>query len=384
MDATSIVPSNTKGLVLTGGGARGAYQAGVIKGVAKILSKYEKQNPFRVLSGSSAGAINCTFLACGVESFEEVATSLCDMWAEITFSDIYKTNFTSLSRLVASWIRGLSFAGLGNKSAPNYLLDTSPLKELLQSKINFDNLKSFEDQGGLLAINATHYKTGATITFFSDSDQKEVWNRNLRLSLRAKIRPEHVMASSAIPILFPPVKIGNTFFGDGALRMKAPFSPAIHLGADKIMAISVRKPRSIEELTTAVKDNMDEIQISDIAGTMLNSVFLDSLDTDLERLRRINETLSKYERKSDEATLRPIEVLDLNPSEDLGAMAAPSIEYFPKTIRYLLSGMGADDVESSDFLSYLSFHPSYTKPLVELGYEDALKDEERILNFFTS
>ncbi len=373
------------GLVLTGGGARGAYQAGVIEGISQILSSQDQDFPFRVLSGSSAGAINCAFLACNLETFQQTSNNLSKMWKEISFADIYKTDFSTLAQLGMSWAKGLSFGGAGTKSAPNYLLDTSPLYNLIKTKINFSNLHRFEKMGGTLAINTTHYQTGATVTFFSDVDEKEIWKRTLRFSYRTKIEAEHILASSAIPVLFPPVKLGPTFYGDGAIRMKTPMSPAIHLGATKILAIGVKKAKSLEEVAASLDDKKESISLAEIAGTLLNSVFLDSLDADLERLDRINQTIARCNpAEVSEMNLRHVEVLKIQPSEDLGELAQNTIEHFPRTIRYLMKGAGADDKSDSDLLSYLSFHHTYTIPLVELGIKDAFTQKDRILKFFSS
>lgn len=371
------------GLVLTGGGARGAYQAGVLKGLAHVLKENIESSPFQVLSGSSAGAINCAFLACHQTNFLTSCNELSDMWENIGFSDIYKTDTASLSRLGFSWAKGLSFAGMGSSAAPNHLLDTGPLRKLIDGKIDLRNLNVFHEQGRVLAINTTNYKTGATVTFFSGDHTSPGWFRNLRLSKPTKISTDHIMASSAIPLLFPPVKIEKSFYGDGALRMKSPFSPAIHLGANKIFAIGVRKPRSEEDINRGLNENMENIYLSDIAGVILNSVFLDSLDSDLERLQRINTTLANFvDSKPDSSPLKPIDVLVVQPSQDLGEMARPTLNHFPKALRYLLKGIGADDKRGSDLLSYLSFHPSYTHKLINLGFEDALERQKDILDFF--
>ncbi len=383
MDNVAQNTMDSVGLVLTGGGARGAYQAGALLGIAEIIHQSHERLPYRVLSGSSAGAINCAFLACGSDYYLQVAKSLCELWENIVFSDIYKTDMGSLGHLGFRWAKGLTFAGLGTSSAPNYLLDTAPLKRLIEDNIDFSQLPRFESQGGTLAINTTHYQTGAAITFFSDEDEKEIWKRNQRLSIRTKLEPVHVLASSAIPVLFPPVKIGSTYYGDGALRMKAPFSPAIHLGATKILAIGVKRMKATEDIISEMNASVDHISLSDIAGVLLNSVFLDSLDSDLERLERINATLSNYNSAESKATaLKTIDVLAIRPSQDLGEMAKPTLEYFPKTLRHLLSGAGANSKRGSDLLSYLSFHPTYTKKLIELGRQDALAQSDQVRQFF--
>lgn len=371
------------GLVLTGGGARGAYQSGVLRGISQILSSRCKENPFQVITGSSAGAINSGYLACGGGSFSQSCLGLSSIWEKLQFSDIYKTNTTSLGQLGMRWAGGLTFGGLGLSAAPNYLLDTRPLANLIKTEIKFENLKNYENKGGILAINTTHYRSGAAVTFYSKSSEINPWYRSRRLAIQSIISHEHILASSAIPLLFAPVKIGNTFFGDGAVRMKAPLSSAIHLGASKILAVGVKKPCTAEESKTCIETQEEGITLADIGGTILSSVFLDALDSDLERLRRINRTIAAYQSEiSQSSPLRQIDVLAIQPSQDLGELAKDSLDYFPKTVKYLLGGLGTYEEKGSDLISYLSFHPSYTKPLIQLGMSDAREKEEEILSFF--
>jgi NTE family protein len=237
-----------------------------------------------------------------------------------------------------------------------------------------------------VAISATNYQTGAAVTFFEGAPDVEPWTRSNRIGIRVRLTHEHLMASSAIPLLFPPVKLEETYYGDGCVRMSSPMSPAIHLGADRIVAISVRHRKQPAE-TAAGEIGARQgapLPISQIAGVLLDAVFLDSLDADAERLERINRTLALIPRERMERSdlhLRPVPALVLRPSTDLGKLAADVYERFPAMLRYLLKGIGASGPAGEDFLSYLAFEPVYVNRVMELGHADTMARRQEIEQF---
>tara|TARA_Y100000590_G_C15745875_1_gene1021982 strand:+ start:528 stop:1652 length:1125 start_codon:yes stop_codon:yes gene_type:complete len=366
------------GLVLTGGGARGAYQAGVLKGIAAICKN--KRNPFSVLAGTSAGAISSAFLAAQSTDFHQGANELAELWESIAFDDIFSTRFGTLARTGFKWIYQTSMNSETHSPA-NYLLDTSPLGQFLEKKINFKNIENSIQNKNLsgIAISTTNYLTGTEIVFYNGDDKIQDWIRSNRISRKVSIGIEHIMASSAIPVFFPPIKLEDSFYGDGAIRMRNPLSPAIHLGAKKILAIGVRQRKTRSELLTMNEGKMNEVHLSNIAGVLLNGLFLDSLEADVERLSRINRTLETTEVSSD--GLQKIDCLYISPSEDLAAHAEGSLQRFPRTLRYLLSGIGSNHEGSLDLISCLAFEKEYTKSVIELGVRDAMNHKEKIEAF---
>lgn len=374
------------GLVLTGGGARAAYQVGAVRALAEILGP--GPSPFDVLAGISAGAINAVALGCGAEDFRRAASRLKDTWAGLTPDRIYKTGAVKLAHIGSRWIRALSAGGLLGKQDINYLLDPAPLRTLLEKALPIGRMRRHLRAGRLhgVGLSATSYHTGAGVTFYEGSPEIEPWLRSTRIGVRARLTLEHVMASSAIPVFFPPVKIDRTFYGDGCVRMNYPMSPAIHMGAERIVAISVRYLRDPSETARdEATAREDVLPVSEIAGVLLNAVFLDSLDSDLERLVRINRTLSLIPRDrlaKVDVDLRPIPALVLRPSQDLGKLAADEYHRFPAMLRYLLKGIGATGHAGEDLLSYLAFEPIYVQRVMDLGYQDTIARREEIADFF--
>ncbi|MEO7161500.1 MAG: patatin-like phospholipase family protein [Bdellovibrionia bacterium] len=388
------------GLVLTGGGARAAFQAGVLKGVTEILGSRsvpaDQENqfsreflPFSVIAGISAGAINAAFLASHAANFSEATAHLCDLWNNLQIDQVLDTNLSALSRIGMHWMRDLSLGGILGSSRANHLLETTPLKHFLAGKINFKEIQNNINSKVLkgVALSVTNYRTGTAISFFDGDPSIQPWLRSSRIGLRSTLLLEHVLASASIPVLFAPVQIGHSFYGDGGIRMTSPLSPAIHLGAEKILAIGIRYSRS-DEYTLEINrtQSMAKVTLADISGVMLNAAFLDTLESDIERMERINQTLSMMPeeiRKSHPQRLRPIPVLTIRPSQDLGTLASEQFHLFPRMLRYMLKGIGASDQQGWDLLSYLAFDKHYTGCLMELGYRDALAMKEEILEFFS-
>ncbi|HEY8377202.1 MAG TPA: patatin-like phospholipase family protein [Nannocystis sp.] len=372
------------GLVLTGGGARAAYQAGALHALAEIAGSREL--PFRVVAGVSAGAINASYLAAHADDFPRAARMLRDFWVGLTPDRVYHTDPPRLAAIGRSWLRDLSLGGLLGTGPTNFLLDTAPLRALLTDRLPLARIGEHLSAGRLraLAVTATNFLTGTAISFFDGDPRLGPWVRSTRLGRRATLRLEHVLASAAIPLFFPPVVIDSVFYGDGCVRMQAPLSPAIHLGADRLLAIGIRYART-DAQTLQLNDEVrgSRLTVADIAGVLLNAVFLDALESDLERLRRINHTLSLVppERHPELPGLRPIPVLALQPSQDLGRLAVDQYDEFPRVVRYLLRGIGATGERGWDLLSYLAFEPGYTSRLIELGHRDVMARRDELSAF---
>ncbi len=375
------------GLVLTGGGARAAYQVGALRALAEIVGPGPM--PFDVLAGISAGAINSVALATGADDFPGQVEQLRAVWSRLTPDRIYRTGALKLASIGSRWLRDLSAGGLVGKSGINYLLDSAPLRELLVETLPLGRMRRHLRAGRLrgVAISATNYHTGTGVTFFEGAPEIEPWTRSTRMGVRARLTIDHVMASSAIPVFFPPVPVDGTHYGDGCVRMIFPMSPAVHMGADRIVAISVRHLRPPEEAAARhdTSKHPDALPLSEIAGVLLNAVFLDSLDSDLERLERINRTVALIPRErllKADVRLRPIPALVLRPSADLGSLAADAYQRFPAMLRYLLKGIGATGHAGEDLLSYLAFEPLYVNRAIDLGYTDTIARRAEIEEFF--
>ncbi|NDF15137.1 patatin-like phospholipase family protein [bacterium] len=373
------------GLVLTGGGARAAYQVGVLQAIAELTQV--KESPFKIITGVSAGAINGAYLMSRADQFGTAVQGLWDLWTNLESERVYRTDPASIATLGGRWLKTVGLGGaLGQKKA-NHLLSTRPLRELLEKELRLDCIPGFIKSGILrgVALSATNYLTGTAISFFDGFDGLDPWVRSTRLGVRTTLTVDHVMASSAIPVFFPPTRIGGALYGDGCIRLTTPVSPAIHLGADRILCIGIRYFRTNEqtiELNQTVK--RDDLSIAEIGGVLLNAVFLDSLETDIERLERINRTLSlmtEAQRAQMTTPLRQVPVMALRPSLDLGSLAQGTLREFPALIRFLLKGVGAKEDKGWDLVSYLAFEKAYTRQLVELGYDDTRRRREELLEF---
>jgi len=374
-----------RGLLLTGGGARGAYQAGVLMGIAKLLGESELL-PFPVLTGMSAGAINTVGLAGLAPRFGAGAKLLGEVWGNLEMDQVFRTDLGRLSRIGGGWFKNLALGGFLGHDGFNALLDPRPLRGLLERNLDFAAMHRQLAAGTLrgVALQATHYGTGASVTFLETEVPDLAWARAWRLSLKSVLTVDHVMAATAIPIIFPAVRIGGNYYGDGSVRMTSPFSPAIHLGARRILAVSVRKVQPAAKFVAALGQQAPRPTLAGIVGNLLNAVFLDAMDGDLERLNRINHTLALMppQAAQEQIGLRPIEAVMISPSEDLGVLAKTHLRHFPAKLRYLLRGLGADEPESADFLSYILFDRHYCRELIELGIHDVTKQEARLNQFF--
>jgi NTE family protein len=380
------------GLVLTGGGARAAYQVGVLKAVSAILEEQgwdPDVNPYDIVCGTSAGAINATALACHADQFNKGLNQVVQIWENFRAEQVYRADSLGVLRSGARWLSLLSFGWLLRKwkaNPPNALLDNSPLNTLLNRTLNFPRLDAALHDGKLhaLAVTASSYTAGHHITFYQSAAAIEPWVRTQRLSVQGQIGVEHLLASSAIPLIFPAMPIycngRREYFGDGSMRQLAPISPAIHLGARKVMVVGAGRLSEPEQKNDGPAQYPS---LAQIAGHAMSSIFLDSLAVDIERMNRINLTLSCLtDEQRAQTPLRPIEMLIIAPSERLDEIASRHINSLPAPIRMVLGSIGATEVRGAALASYLLFESSYTKELIKLGIKDALARRGDVIKFF--
>ncbi len=364
------------GLVLTGGGARGAYQAGALLAIAEIAKEAGIAQPFPVITGMSAGAINAAFLASGAADPVATCLELRKLWLGLTTEQVFRVDLFSAVRTGLLWLLELVSAGLITQKKGLGLLDTSPLQEFLATAINWENIPKNISANlvHFLSITAVNYGNGASKTFYQSNYPYEPLERSRRTSEPSQIGLDHVMASTAIPFLFPPKKLDGWHFGDGSLRNHTPLSPAIKGGADRLLVIGVRREDPDHE-----EPSVERPSTGRIFSVLLNSLFLDALDLDLERVERINETL-KYVPATAPTTLRRIPVHVVRPSQDIGQIALEEAHHLPRVTRWLLRGLGTP-AETAGIHSYLLFEAPYTSRLVTLGYEDAICQKAELVKF---
>jgi NTE family protein len=386
--------SQKTGLILTGGGARAAYQVGVLQAIAQILWEAgwpPARNPFDIICGTSAGAMNATALACRADNFGEGVQKLLDVWENIAVDQVYRADSLGVLRSGARWLSLLSFGWLLRKwraAPPASLLDNTPLVGLLHRMLDLPRLDAVLADGLLhaLAVTASSYTAGNHVTFYQSAAEIAPWVRMQRIALQDQIGVEHLLASSAIPFIFPAVPLfvsgQREYCGDGSMRQLAPISPAIHLGATKVLVVGAGR------LTEPARHGGEQARypsLAQIAGHAMSSIFLDSLAVDIERLNRINLTLSMLPAELRERTpLKPVELLVIAPSERLDDIASRHIGSLPKPIRTMLSGIGATETRGAALASYLLFEPSYTCELIALGRRDTNERRAQVLAFFGS
>jgi NTE family protein len=367
-------------LVLTGGGARAAYQVGVLLAVAK-LSTNRRKNPFPILCGTSAGAINAAGIACVADNFGKGVSVLASFWRNMHAGDIYRADPLGIGLSGAHWMTMLTLGWL-IRSRPRSLLDNSPLRELLSRHLDFRGIERSIANGALhaLSISASGYESGDNINFFQGHADAQPWRRVQRIGIRSKIGVDHLLASSAIPFIFPATKIHREFFGDGSMRQLAPISPAIHLGAERVLIIGAGRKNEHQE-----RRQVDtHPSLAQIAGHALSSIFLDSLAVDIERMQRINRTLSAIPpsvRENTDIPLRPIKALIISPSERLERIAAEHAGALPWAMRMLLGGIGGMNRRNGTLTSYLLFEKPYTRALIDLGYADTMARSDEVGEF---
>lgn len=358
-------------LVLSGGGARAAYQVGILSGIAERAGDSAR---FPVITGVSAGSINAASLAAYPGGFRKAVARLEKSWRSLSLADVFDPRTFSMVRTALK--TALLLACGGHAPAPRFkaLLDTRPLRRMLERYVKPQHIDTNIASGRLraLCLSATSYGTGRTVTFIHGAEDVPMWERAGRYSTRARITPDHVMASSALPIIFPAIPIGDGFYADGSIRQMAPLAPAVHAGARRLLAISVRHGESARRPAPPPPP-------ARMVGMLLNAVFLEALDVDAERLERINRSLaSRGPGAPHPEGLQPLELLLIHPSKDLGRMARDLNHHLPSGLRFVLRGMGSPKLESPDFLSYLLFARPYIDRLIELGREDAKHHWDRI------
>jgi NTE family protein len=393
-----------RGLVLTAGGARGAYQAGVLRRIGEIAAARGKASPFPIVAGASAGAINGAILAAGSADLADTTRRLSEIWSELEFRHVVKVDPLSLLLNGAALLRDLTIGGLVGGAGLGSLLDAAPLRDFLARHLKLTGIGRAIRDGILhaVAISATSYHSGRSFTFIQGAPGHAVWTKRRRVALSTALTVDHVLASAAIPIVFPPVRVrtdgGELWFGDGALRLVSPLSPAIRLGASRVLAIGVRCSSSAEALWQTeggargrrARSAPAQPPLAQICGVVLNAIFLDHLDADLDHLLRMNELVEAHGGPYDpdgpgpREPMRAVEALVVNPSEDLAIVASQFARHMPRAIRFLLEGLGTPDAQSADLMSYLLFDKAYTRTLVEIGYRDADKRAGEIEAFLAA
>ncbi|QJR14703.1 patatin-like phospholipase family protein [Usitatibacter palustris] len=369
------------GLVLSGGGARAAYQVGVLQAIKEMLPD-SKVNPFPIISGTSAGAVNAGSLAVYADDFGKAVDNLLEVWRHFEPRHVYRSDFAGVAVNSGKWFAGMIF-GAWMKNKPISLLDNRPLQALLSRKLDFTRIEKNIAAGALdaLAISCSGYTSGQSCSFFEGRPDLDDWKRSQRVGIKTKIGVEHLMASSAIPFLFPAHKLNREFFGDGSMRQVAPVSPALHLGADRVVVVGTAKLKS-EAPDRTRGDNYPTL--AQVAGHVMNSIFLDSLAVDLERLERINRTISAVPRETlvkMGLTLHHVDVLVITPSEPLDAIAVKHVRNLPWPIRFLLRSIGAMRRGGANLASYLLFEQGYCRELIQLGYNDTMKRRDEVEAF---
>lgn len=376
----------TNALILSGGGARAAYQVGVLSAINELLPT-STRNPFPIICGTSAGAINALALAAHSGNFTDAVRDLNDIWASLTTDRVFKTAWTDLAAGGGRIFWSMFSEAIGKKR-PLSLLDNEPLREFLAQHIDFDQLEAGLQRGDLKAICATamNYSTGESVSFFQGDKTVDAWRRYRRIGVATKLTLDHLMASAAIPALFPAVKVNEDFYGDGALRQMAPISPALHMGADRIFVIGVSNNRDPLSRARQSPRSRYAPSVAQVFGQMFNSAFIDSLEGDLEHLERINALLGLIPEETLEAQklpLRKVDTLVISPSKALDKLAARKIRYMPRGVRMFLRSSGATHKGGgATTSSYLLFEKPYIDELMELGYQDAMWEKDNIQAFF--
>jgi NTE family protein len=386
----------TTGLILTGGGARAAYQVGVLKALAQIrreVSPDDRSNPFPVITGTSAGAINAAALASHCDDFDGAVAALCSVWENFRAEQVYRSDSFGVIRTGARWLTMMSIGWMiarWRRARPRSLLDNSPLDALLKQMVSVGRLRELMNAGHLkaVAVTASSYSSGTHVTFYDSVQDIVPWTRSQRVAVRDAITVPHLLASAAIPFVFPAVPLNFEgmveYFGDGSMRQSAPISPAVHLGASRILVVGAGR---MHEPPGRRRVNGEYPNIAQIAGHALSNIFLDALAVDVERLQRVNNTLSLLPPEALARTsLRPIDVLVIAPSERLDDLAAKHLASLPAPVRALLRGVGVSgrgaDTRGAALASYLLFEAPYTRELVALGVADTLKRREEVARFF--
>ncbi len=373
--------SSQLALVLSGGGARAAYQVGVLAGLAQRLPGLE----FPIVTGVSAGAINAISLAAHRGPLSGAVQVMEAGWHGLTVDQVYRLRPMRFARSAAAWLT----RAVGRRAGPPVvrgLIDPQPLREFLARSVDLSGIDANIAVGRLraAALSATSYTTGSSVTFVQGGPEVPTWQRAGRIAVRARLTLDHVMASAAIPIVFPAVRIGDEFYGDGGVRQTAPLAPAIHLGARAVLVIGLGAERVVRPPpAVGARPGSDYPTAAEAATLLMHAIFTDLLEADVERLERVNRLLAAIPPGVPPPDgLKPVEVLMLHPSRDLGALAAGHTDLLPRPMRAVVAALGGRREGTADFLAYLLFHPRYTSQLIELGVEDVGRHWPQVERFF--
>ncbi|MEN9834053.1 MAG: hypothetical protein RL011_246 [Pseudomonadota bacterium] len=373
------VKQKNTGLILTGGGARGAYQAGVLQGIAEIAKSRTQTIPCDIISGASAGALNVGFIAATADNFSRAARQLSEFWSTLKAESVFRTDVRSLSRIGLNWATDLTLGNARKQKQAVSLVDTSPLKTLISSRVPFNGISKHLSSGVLNAVevSALDYSTSENVSFIMSRQPRAAWVHPRRRSAFTKIKADHVMASAAIPLLFPPIEVESRFYGDGCVRNPAPLSPAIRLGARRLLIVGVRHGRNHHIDRTELTPT-DKPTIARILGVVLNALVMDTVEYDIDRLTRMNKMVESVPPElRDKLPLKQIDCLAIQPSADVGEIAGQHFKRLPGMLQYLIGGMG-NAVEAAELASYLLFEPSFCSYLTELGRQDAYNRRDEI------
>ncbi|HDS1681626.1 TPA: patatin-like phospholipase family protein [Pseudomonas putida] len=379
-----MAPPPVTGLILSGGGARAAYQVGVLAGIAELLPPGAR-NPFPVIVGTSAGAINAVTLASGATRFNDTVQRLTTFWQNFRSHLVIRSDWPGVVRQASRFV-GHSLLGVGGQ-VPVALLDSSPLRGLLASHLDLDGIGHAiaAEQLQAVAVTAFGYESGQAVTFYQGRGTIDAWLRHRRIGVPTPLTIDHLLASAAIPLLFAPVRLGDEYYGDGAVRQSAPISPALHLGASRVLVVGVsgNPQRPAAPMPVQRRFSGQQPSLAQIGAHMLNSTFIDSLEDDIELLQRLNHLSRMLPAHLDARGLglAPIEVLVVAPSQPLDEIAARHRRELPAALRLFLRGPGATRTSGAGVLSYLLFEASYCSELIELGRRDALAKKRELCQF---
>lgn len=372
----------TAGLILTGGGARAAYQAGVLKAISDQFPGFDY--PFPVICGSSAGALNAVGLGSGGEIFRHSIEKVESLWTQLSSDKVYRSDYWSLAKNLGQFVKG--FVSGDGIDIPGSMFDSSPLRAFLEKEVDLKQLTTNIQHHDIRAVSVTccGYRSGQSVSFFEGEEDLEGWESGPRIGVKTELTIDHLMASSAIPTIFPPVKINREYFGDGVVRNMAPLSPAVHLGADRILVIGVSANKTCKNTR---KETKYEPKLPHILEQVINGMFIDVIENDIEKVELINKLLSKTsdpKAAAEELGYRQIETLMISPSEPIDQIAIRHINKLPGPIKQFF-GLNSEPVEGGlSLASYLLFEGDFMNELITLGYKDAKKQAKALDLFFNN